>query len=126
MIGNIVAPGDEGCATVRPLSGPGKAIAPSRVAVRSRWRSPILRTSRTAMSTTQDLVNALKSELRAAGVTYADLADALGHVGVERQARIRQGGHAAVAHRRDAARSEDGFRRAGAQGRRRAAAVAAS
>ena len=30
------------------------------------------------MSTTQDLVNALKSELRAAGVTYADLADALG------------------------------------------------
>ena len=30
------------------------------------------------MSTTQDLVSALKSELRAAGVTYADLADALG------------------------------------------------
>ena len=30
------------------------------------------------MSTTQDLVNVLKSELRAAGVTYADLADALG------------------------------------------------
>ena len=30
------------------------------------------------MSTTQDLVNALKTELRAAGVTYADLADALG------------------------------------------------
>ena len=30
------------------------------------------------MSTTQDLVNALKAELRAAGVTYADLADALG------------------------------------------------
>ncbi|HEV7578065.1 MAG TPA: helix-turn-helix transcriptional regulator [Caldimonas sp.] len=30
------------------------------------------------MSTTLDLVNALKSELRAAGVTYADLADALG------------------------------------------------
>ena len=30
------------------------------------------------MSTTQDLVNALKSELRAAGVTYADLAEALG------------------------------------------------
>ena len=30
------------------------------------------------MSTTQDLVTALKSELRAAGVTYADLADALG------------------------------------------------
>lgn len=30
------------------------------------------------MSTTQDLVAALKAELRAAGVTYADLADALG------------------------------------------------
>jgi transcriptional regulator with XRE-family HTH domain len=30
------------------------------------------------MSTTRDLVDALKSELRAAGVTYADLADALG------------------------------------------------
>ena len=30
------------------------------------------------MSTTQDLVNALKAELRAAGITYADLADALG------------------------------------------------
>ena len=30
------------------------------------------------MSTTQDLVTALKAELRAAGVTYADLADALG------------------------------------------------
>ena len=30
------------------------------------------------MSTTQDLVSALKSELRAAGVTYAELADALG------------------------------------------------
>ncbi|MEO6363485.1 MAG: helix-turn-helix transcriptional regulator, partial [Caldimonas sp.] len=30
------------------------------------------------MSTTQDLVTALKGELRAAGVTYADLADALG------------------------------------------------
>ena len=30
------------------------------------------------MSTTQDLVNVLKAELRAAGVTYADLADALG------------------------------------------------
>ena len=30
------------------------------------------------MSTTQDLVNALKAELRSAGVTYADLADALG------------------------------------------------
>jgi len=30
------------------------------------------------MSTTQDLVNALKLELRSAGVTYADLADALG------------------------------------------------
>jgi transcriptional regulator with XRE-family HTH domain len=30
------------------------------------------------MSTTQDLVNALKAELRTAGVTYADLADALG------------------------------------------------
>jgi transcriptional regulator with XRE-family HTH domain len=30
------------------------------------------------MSTTQDLVNILKAELRAAGVTYADLADALG------------------------------------------------
>ena len=30
------------------------------------------------MSTTQDLVNVLKSELRAAGVTYADLADSLG------------------------------------------------
>ena len=30
------------------------------------------------MSTTQDLVSALKAELRAAGVTYADLADALG------------------------------------------------
>src|SRR3954454_24770694 len=30
------------------------------------------------MSTTQDLVHALKAELRAAGVTYADLADALG------------------------------------------------
>ncbi len=30
------------------------------------------------MSTTQDLVNVLKSELRAAGVVYADLADALG------------------------------------------------
>lgn len=30
------------------------------------------------MSTTQDLVNALKSELRTAGVTYAELASALG------------------------------------------------
>ena len=30
------------------------------------------------MSTTQDLVNALKVELRSAGVTYADLAEALG------------------------------------------------
>lgn len=30
------------------------------------------------MSTTHDLVNALKAELKAAGVTYADLADALG------------------------------------------------
>ena len=30
------------------------------------------------MSTTHDLVNVLKAELRAAGVTYADLADALG------------------------------------------------
>ena len=30
------------------------------------------------MSTTQDLVNALKAELRSAGVTYADLAEALG------------------------------------------------
>ncbi len=30
------------------------------------------------MSTTRDLVDALKSELRAAGVTYGDLADALG------------------------------------------------
>ena len=30
------------------------------------------------MSTTRDLVDALKSELRAAGITYADLADALG------------------------------------------------
>ena len=30
------------------------------------------------MSTTQDLVNILKAELRAAGITYADLADALG------------------------------------------------
>ena len=30
------------------------------------------------MSTTQDLVNVLKAELRTAGVTYADLADALG------------------------------------------------
>jgi len=30
------------------------------------------------MSTTHDLVSALKAELRAAGVTYADLADALG------------------------------------------------
>ena len=30
------------------------------------------------MSTTRDLVNALKAELRAAAVTYADLADALG------------------------------------------------
>ena len=30
------------------------------------------------MSTTRDLVDALKSELRSAGVTYADLADALG------------------------------------------------
>ncbi len=30
------------------------------------------------MSTTQDLVAALKAELRAAGITYADLADALG------------------------------------------------
>src|ERR1700710_1755064 len=38
----------------------------------------ILRPRSHAMSTTQDLVTALKSELRAAGVTYADLADALG------------------------------------------------
>ena len=30
------------------------------------------------MSTTRDLVDALKAELRAAGITYADLADALG------------------------------------------------
>lgn len=30
------------------------------------------------MSTTHDLVNALKAELKAAGITYADLADALG------------------------------------------------
>ena len=30
------------------------------------------------MSTTQDLVSALKAELRSAGVTYADLADSLG------------------------------------------------
>ena len=30
------------------------------------------------MSTTQDLVNTLKAELRAAGITYADIADALG------------------------------------------------
>jgi len=30
------------------------------------------------MSTTQDLVHALKAELRAAGVTYADIAEALG------------------------------------------------
>lgn len=30
------------------------------------------------MSTTRDLVKALKTELKAAGITYADLADALG------------------------------------------------
>src|SRR5215204_4722646 len=30
------------------------------------------------MSTTQDLVNVLKTELRTAGITYADLAEALG------------------------------------------------
>jgi hypothetical protein len=68
------------------------------------------------MSTTQDLVIALKAELRNAGLTYADLADGPRHVGVERQARVRQGRHAALAHRRDPAGAEDGFRRAGGQG----------
>jgi AcrR family transcriptional regulator len=36
------------------------------------------RLAESPMSTTQDLVNVMKAELRAAGVTYADLADALG------------------------------------------------
>src|SRR5258706_7404165 len=46
-----------------------------------------------------------------------------GHGRIEHQAHLRQGRYAAVAHRRGAARAEDGFRRARAQGRRRAAAA---
>ena len=52
------------------------------------------------MSTTSDLVTALKAELKAAGITYAALAERLGMAGVQRQAHVLgERRHAAVAGR---------------------------
>ena len=50
------------------------------------------------MSTSADLVTVLKKELKSAQMTYADLALALGHGGVQRQAHAVQRRHATVAH----------------------------
>ena len=49
------------------------------------------------MSTSADLVIAMKKELKAAQMTYADLAPAR-HGRVQRQAHVGQGRHATVAH----------------------------
>ena len=97
------------------LSSPVDGSTPAGIACATGtvWR--YFARPRALMSTTQDLVTALKAELQAPpALTYADLADGARHVGVERQAHLRQGRHAALAHRRDPARAEDGFRRAGA------------
>jgi predicted XRE-type DNA-binding protein len=50
------------------------------------------------MSTTADLVTALKKELKTAQMTYADLAAALGMAESSVKRMLAKGRHAAVAH----------------------------
>jgi DNA-binding Lrp family transcriptional regulator len=72
------------------------------------------------MSTTADLITALKKELKAAQMTYADLARALGLAESSVKRMLAKGRPAAVARGCHLPRAEDRLRRArAARGRRR-------